>query len=97
MPDMPMRPVVYSTLADYKAGGLNLWANCAAPRCAHGAKLNIDGLIDRFGLEYQPVGSSAIQASVVCQRCGARGATLTVSHGHPTTETGARREDGGAN
>ena len=91
------RPVTFSTLADYKIGGMNLWANCKSPRCAHGAKMDLDVLIQRFGANYEPVGNDAIERAFVCKRCGTKGAVLTTSHGHPTTETGARREDGGAN
>ena len=91
------RPVTIVTLADYRRHGMNIWVNCAVPTCSHGARLDIEDLIKRFGEAYRPVGSKAIEKAVVCRRCGARGATLTISHGHATTSIGARRENGGAN
>lgn len=94
---MSKKPVTFSTLADFKGGGMNLWANCSSIRCAHGSKMDIDLLIKRFGASYEPVGNTAIERSIVCKQCGSRDAILTISHGHGTTDVGARREEGGAN
>ncbi len=91
------RPIIIDTLADYRRHGMNIWANCAVPTCSHGARLDLEDLIRRFGEAYEPVGGGAIEKAVVCRRCGSRGATLTISHGHATTSVGARREKGGAN
>lgn len=92
-----MKPVTFSTLADYRREGMAIWAHCTAPNSGHAGVLDLDRLIARLGPDHQVAGSTQIGAAVVCSACGHKGARITISPGHATAVVGARRENGGAN
>lgn len=75
-----MTPI--ETLADLKAHRMGLYASCTAQYAGHGAPLDIDMLIERFGPDYVFINEQRIGASCVCRKCGHRGAELRVTVGN---------------
>lgn len=66
------------TLGDLRDRGMGLYANCSAPNAGHGSRLDIDLLIERFGADYVYINDTRIERSLVCSKCGHRGAHITV-------------------
>jgi len=69
---------IVETLGDLRDHGMGLYANCTALNAGHGALLDLDALIARYGEDFVHVGSDVIASACVCRKCGHRGATLTV-------------------
>ena len=67
-----------STLGDLKLHGKRLYAHCTAPYSGHGAPLDLDALIRRFGADYDYINETLIAASCVCRKCGHKGAKVNV-------------------
>jgi hypothetical protein len=65
-----------STLAEIKARGEGLMANCAGPNCGHGRALPIDFLIERYGADYNMLNEKRIAAACKCKACGHLGAVI---------------------
>jgi hypothetical protein len=74
-----------STLAEIKAAGEGLMANCAGPNCGHGKMLPLDLLIYRYGADYEMTGETRIASACKCERCGHRGAVVhLIANSKPT-------------
>ena len=71
--------VEVETLQDLKDHGMGLHAHCLALYAGHGAPLDIDKLIEQFGPDYVFINDKRIGPACVCQRCGHKGAKLTVT------------------
>jgi len=80
---MTVAPITIKTLGDLRRHGGRLFASCTAQFSGHGAFLDTDKLIARFGEDYVFVGDTRIAAACVCKQCGHRGATITL---HPNTK-----------
>lgn len=65
-----------STLSDLKRHGMRLYAACEAPNVGHGAYLDLDALIERFGPDYSYVDDGRIGRACRCQKCGHLGAMV---------------------
>jgi hypothetical protein len=66
------------TLGDLKDHGMGLHAHCMAPYAGHGARLDLDKLIEQFGAGHVFVGDDRIERACVCKQCGHKGAKITV-------------------
>jgi hypothetical protein len=67
-----------ATLAEMKAKGEGLMANCRGPNCGRGRLLPMDLLIERYGPDYEVIGDTRIAAACKCDRCGHRGAQVNL-------------------
>lgn len=65
-----------TTLAEIKAAGEGLMANCARLDCGHGKPLSLDLLIERYGQDYDVIRETRIAAACKCERCGHKGAII---------------------
>ena len=67
------------TLGDLRDHGMGLYAACAAPNVGHGAKLDLDVLIEKFGEDYVYINDKRIGAACRCKQCGHLGADIRVT------------------
>lgn len=65
-----------STLAEIKASGEGLMANCVGPSCGHGKPLPLDMLIERYGADYETTNETRIAKACKCARCSHKGAVI---------------------
>lgn len=70
--------IYIQTLQDLKDHDMGLFAHCRAPFAGHGAALDIDMLIKKFGSGYVFINDRKIGAACVCRKCGFEGAELRV-------------------
>jgi hypothetical protein len=66
------------TLGNLLDHGMGLYAHCARPGAGHGARLDLDMLIERYGEDYVYINDRRIAAACICQKCGHRGAKVNV-------------------
>lgn len=64
------------TLAEVKANGEGLMANCRGPNCGHGKPLDLDMLIEWLGPDYSIINETRIGAACRCEACKHKGAAI---------------------
>lgn len=65
-----------STLGELKAGGWTLMAECVGRDCGHGAALDLDQLIQRFGARHRVINDQIIARRLRCGVCRHLGGSL---------------------
>ncbi|GAB5506098.1 MAG: hypothetical protein Rhirs2KO_12610 [Rhizobiaceae bacterium] len=68
-----------STLSDVARMGCQIWANCCGQNCGHGAKLDLEKLIERFGPDCPVSRPGGFLSRMRCTRCGHLGASPTLT------------------
>lgn len=79
------------TLAEIKARGEGLRANCGRPdlTCGHGERLDLDMLIDVYGPDYDLINETRIAKACKCKACGHKGVVIhLVANSKPTGKYG---------
>jgi len=74
--------IVVRTLRDYIDHGLVITAHCSRywPICTHWKRLNLNMLVQRFGWDFAVRENHDLLAGMlICEKCGHRGATFTIS------------------
>ena len=65
-----------STLGDLRADGWTVMGECTGRDCGHGAALDLDVLINRFGADHSVINETKISRHLRCTSCGHLGGDL---------------------
>lgn len=68
-----------TTLSDLQREGWHLTAHCQGRYCGNGRKMELAQLIARFGPDHVFINDARIPPLLVCQRCGHKGGSITIS------------------